>query len=126
MAHPSLPSNRTPNNPVPALLQDAVKAVHGLLSAADLWNHPEAVELEDAIMQFICINEWDPLDDLPDDTVLTIEQLESNRAAWREALGSVTPAPDAEVAHSGKMTAGDLAWLRQMGITGRAARCRKN
>ena len=114
-------------NPVPAVLQDAVKTVYGLLCDADLEKHTATVDLKNAIMAFICINEHDPLDDPPDDTVVTIEQIESNRAAWREAL-AVASVPDAEVARSRKMTADDLAWLRQMRITvaDRSARRHKN
>ncbi len=61
-----------PNNPVTTELQYAAKELYRLLSHADLRRYPEASKLEGAISEFICINECDDLDDIPDDLVVEI------------------------------------------------------
>lgn len=54
-----------PSNPVPALIQDAAKELHRLLcNSEELEESQGARELEEAIGRFICINEYDQLDDV--------------------------------------------------------------
>jgi hypothetical protein len=85
-------------NPVPAELQSAAKELHRLLSHEELWQYPEALKLEGAIMNFICINANDPLDDIPDDAIVHLDE-----CGLRFSDGDLTIAADVE-------------WLRRLHI----------
>jgi hypothetical protein len=107
------------NNPIPPVLQEHAKALAGLMIWAEFPPDSEvngaARQLEHALLAFISVNEHDELDDMPGDTLITLEMVEASRAA---ALGFISEG-QSPVHHPRELNAEDMAWLKQMRIAGR-------
>lgn len=104
------------NNPIPPALQERAKALAGLMVWAEFPLGSEANgaarQLEDALLAFIEVNEYDELDDMPGDTLITLEMVDASGAAAQELISE----GQSPVSHPRELNAEDLAWLKQMRI----------
>jgi hypothetical protein len=117
MADPIVPPPY--NNPIPPVLQEQAKALARLMIWAEFPLGSEANgaarQLEHALLAFIHVNEYDELDDMPGDTLVTLEDVEASRA---DAQGFISEG-QSPVHHPRELSGEDLAWLKQMRIAGR-------
>jgi hypothetical protein len=97
------------NNPIPTEQVEQAKVLLRLVTNTEFPSdqaeaRAAASELEDALTALLMVNEWDPLDDVPSDTVIALVDVGS------------APGSDAPVVHPSELSAADRAWLKQLGI----------